>query len=108
MLVFLALGWLAYVGFLLAALVLVGIIWVLGNLVLWIADLKPRLTRRRPAVRKPVANPRPKPIVASVRDRPEAHAATDIWPKWTPARRQYMERELSLWQEQFDALASRT
>lgn len=113
MLVFLALGWLAYVGFLLAALVLAGIIWVLCNLMLWIADLTTQLTRRKPAVRKPAAPkpaaiPRPKPIAAPVRDRPEAHVASDIWPKWTPARRQYMDRELSLWQEQFDALNSRT
>lgn len=108
MLVFLALGWLAYVGFLLAAMVLAGIIWILCNLILWIADLKPRLTRQRPVVRKPVASPKPQPIVAPVRVQAEAHAASDIWPKWTPARRQYMERELSLWQEQFDALASRT
>ena len=110
MLVFLALGWLAYVGFLLGALVLASIIWVLCNLVLWIADLKPRLTRRRPAVRKPAAprpseEPQTQADCGPSRDRQEAHAS-DIWPKWTPARRQYMDRELSLWQEQFDALNS--
>lgn len=111
MLVFLALGWLAYVGFLLGALVLAGIIWVLCNLVLWIMDLKPRLTRQslvasKPAALKPAAVPRPKPTptVAPVRDRAEPHVTSDIWPKWTAARRQYMNRELSLWQEQFDAL----
>lgn len=107
MLVFLALGWLAYVGFLLGALVLVGIIWVLCNLVLWIMDLKPLLARRKLVARKPAASPRPKPIVAPVRAWAEAHVASDIWPKWTAARRQYMDRELSLWQEQFDALDSR-
>lgn len=108
MLVFLALGWLAYVGFLLGALVLASIIWVLCNLVLWIMDLKPRLTRRKPAAPKPVASPRPKPKpkpkVAPVSARTEAPVSSDIWPKWTAARRQYMDRELSLWQEQFDAL----
>jgi hypothetical protein len=109
MLVFLALGWLAYVGFLLGALVLVSIIWALCNLVLWIMDLKPLLARRKPAARKPAAIPRPKPkpVVALVRARAEAHLASDIWPKWTAARRQDMDRELSLWQEQFDALDSR-
>ncbi len=113
MLVFLALGWLAYVGFLFGALVIVGIFWVLCNVVVWLLDLKPRLARRRPAMqkpaaRKPAARPKPNPVVAPVRDRPEAHVASDIWRKWTPARRQYMDRELSLWQEQFDALNSRT
>lgn len=108
MLVFLALGWLAYVGFLLGALVLVSIIWVLCNLVLWIMDLKPRLTRRKPAAQKPapIPRPKPKPKVAPVPDRTEAHVSSDIWPKWTAARRQYMDRELSLWQEQFDALSA--
>jgi hypothetical protein len=116
MLVLLALGWLAYLGFLLGALVLAGIIWVLCTVVVWILDLKPRLARpspavqkpvvRKPAPRRPAAIPRPKstPIVAPVRDRAEVHVTSDIWPKWTPARRQYMDRELSLWQEQFDAL----
>lgn len=100
MLVFLALGWLAYVGFLLGALVLVGIIWVLCNLVLWIMDLRPRLTRRKPAT---IA----KPNVRPVRERAEAQVTSDIWPKWTAARREYTDRELALWQEQFDALNSR-
>ncbi|WP_066286571.1 hypothetical protein [Arthrobacter sp. B6] len=111
MLVFLALGWLAYVGFLLGALVLAGIIWVLCNLVLWIMDLKPRLTRPMPVVSMPAARkssaiprPKPTPIVAPVRERAEAKVTSDIWPKWTAARRQYMDRELFLWQEQFDAL----
>lgn len=111
MLVFLALGWLAYVGFLLGALILASIIWALCNVVIWLMDLKPRLDRRKPAVqkpavRKPAAVPGPKttPIVARVRDRTEAQVASDIWPKWTAARRQYMDRELSDWQEQFDAL----
>jgi hypothetical protein len=117
MLVLLALGWLAYVGFLLGALILVSIIWALCNVVVWLLELKPRLDRRRPPVQKPAARkpaavprpnpiPRPKaaPIVAPVRDRTEAQATSDIWPKWTAARRQYMDRELSDWQEQFDAL----
>jgi hypothetical protein len=116
MLVFLALGWLAYVGFLLGALVLAGIIWVVCNVVVWLLELNPRLARgkpvvQKPAVRKPVPrpspSPRPTPKVAPVRDRTEAHVASDIWPKWTAARRQYMDRELSDWQEQFDALSSR-
>lgn len=118
MLGILALGWLAYVGFLLGALVLAGIIWVLCTVVVWILDLRPQLARPSPAVQKPVvrkpvarrpaAIPRPKPTpkVAPVRDRPAAHVTSDIWPKWTAARRQYMDRELSLWQEQFDALDS--
>lgn len=111
MLVFLALGWLAYAGFLLGALVLAGIIWLLCNVVVWILDLKPRPARPSPAVqkhvvRKPVASPRPTPKVAPVRARAEGTVSSDIWPKWTAARRQYMDRELSLWQEQFDALDS--
>lgn len=95
MLVFLALGWLAYVGFLLGALVLASIIWVLCNLVLWIMDLKPLLTRlkpiaSKPAARKPAARPSPRPTqqAAPLRAWAEAHVASDIWPKWTAARRQ--------------------
>jgi len=33
-------------------------------------------------------------------------AASEIWPKWTPARRRSVDEELTLWQEQFDALSS--
>jgi len=113
MLVFLALGWLAYVGFLLGALVLAGIIWAVCNVVVWLLELNPRLARRKPVVQKPAARrpaavprPKPAPIVAPVRDRTETHVTSDIWPKWTAARRQYMDRELSLWQEQFDALSA--
>ena len=104
MLVFLA--WLAYVAFLLGALILVGIIWALCNLVIRVLDLKPRpAPRNKPRLTGPKPAAKPRPTVPPVRDRAKAEVTSDIWPKWTPARRQYMDRELSLWQEQFDALA---
>ncbi|WP_181365116.1 hypothetical protein [Arthrobacter sp. HMWF013] len=38
---------------------------------------------------------------------PQTLSPSDIWPKWTPAHRRYVDEELALWQEQFDALSSR-
>jgi len=51
----------------------------------------------------------PKRKIPPARDKSETKArdASDIWPKWTPSHRQYMDREQSVWQEQFDALNSR-
>ncbi|WP_457966127.1 hypothetical protein M1E17_06045 [Arthrobacter sp. D1-29] len=110
-------GWLLYVAFLLGVLVLACIVWCVCKLALWLMDL-PRLTGPTPAVgprpkvppvpRKPKAAPLPQRAkVPQVPRRAAAEVTSDIWPKWTAARRQYMDRELSLWQEQFDALSSR-
>ncbi len=95
-----AIGLLLYIAFLLVAFVLSGIIWGLCSLILWLMELKPRSTRRKP----PASSRR---NVPPVRDRAEAQVASDIWPKWTASHRRYMDHELSLWQEQFDALSSR-
>jgi hypothetical protein len=119
MLVFLAMGWLLYVAFLLGVLVLACIVWCVCKLVLWLTDPKLWLAGPPPAVgsrpkaapvpRKPKAVPLPQRAkVPQVPHRAKVPpVSSDIWPKWTPARRQYMDRELSLWQEQFDALNSR-
>ncbi|UZX02239.1 hypothetical protein F8G81_06130 [Arthrobacter sp. CDRTa11] len=118
MLVFLAMGWLLYVAFLLGVLVLAGIVWCVCKLALWLMDPKLWLAGPQPAVgsrpkaapvpRRPKAAPLPQRAkVPQIPHRAAAEVTSDIWPKWTPARRQYMDRELSLWQEQFDALNSR-
>lgn len=87
MLVFPAIGLLLWIAFLLAALVLASILWALSSLAFWITGLKPRTSPK---------------IVTSA----PAPASSDIWPKWTPAHRRYVDEELALWQEQFDALSS--
>ncbi|TLM86049.1 hypothetical protein [Pseudarthrobacter sp. NamE5] len=116
---FSAIGILLWIAFLIAVLVLSGIIWAAGNLILWVLDLKPlpnqRSGRQKPPV-APAVGPRrnvpPAPAARSVPRvpapvAPPTQAGPDIWPKWTPSHRLYKARELSLWQEQFDALDSR-
>lgn len=107
MVVFPAIGLLLWISFLLVVLVLSVTFWVLCKLILWLMGPKPRLTegntsvsskRNIPRVPVPVRNKPPVPV------RGESSIGSDIWPKWTASRRQYVDRELSLWQEQFDAL----
>jgi hypothetical protein len=106
-LVVLAIGWLLYLGILLGAMVLAGIVWGLSRLMLWLMEQKPRPTRRRPAASsRPNVRPIREPAKPRVNVRTEPKAQSDIWPKWTAARRQDMDLELSLWQQQFDALNS--
>lgn len=118
--IFSAIGLLLWIAVLFAAMVLCGIIWTGCKLILWAMDLRPLLagpgTRpkalTRPAVGsiRLVARAPSPPKVPRVQDRPPAQAqpASGIWPKWSPSHRLYKARELSLWQEQFDALDSRS
>ena len=119
MLVFAAFGFLLYIALLLAVLVLAGIVWALSHLGLWILGLRPRPSQKKvasvrpapPQVRRRVPAPAPPRAVPQVQARApraaEVPAPSDIWPKWTPAHRRYVDQELALWQEQFDALNSR-
>jgi hypothetical protein len=118
MLVFPAIGLLLWIAFLLAVLVLSGIVWVLCQLAIGILNVieRPRqkkvasVRRDPPRVQRPVPAPAPPRTASPVRDRAPrpapapAPASADIWPKWTPAHRRYADEELALWQEQFDAL----
>ncbi|WP_426225068.1 hypothetical protein [Pseudarthrobacter sp. DSP2-3-2b1] len=127
MLVFPAIGLLLWIGFLFAVLVLSGIVWVFCQLVLGILNVisppkkktvasvrrvSPRVQPRGPDRAPLRAAPRAAPPVRNVAPRPpqaapKALSPSDIWPKWTPAHRRYVDEELALWQEQFDALSSR-
>ncbi|MCO4261443.1 hypothetical protein NG697_00520 [Pseudarthrobacter sp. MDT3-26] len=119
MLVFPAIGLLLWIAFLLVVLVLASILWVLSSLVLWITGLKPRASQKKVTtagrdprrVQRPIPDPAPTRAAPPVRDRAlrpaPAPASPDIWPKWTPAHRRYVDEELALWQEQFDALNSK-
>ncbi|ALV40615.1 hypothetical protein AU252_05045 [Pseudarthrobacter sulfonivorans] len=110
-----AFGLLLWIAFLLVALVLAGTFWLLSNLILWLMDLKPRLAgpKSQPNAR-PTTAAGPKRNAPRVSNRPAAkikpasaaHAAADIWPKWTASHRQSVDLELTLWQEKFDALDS--
>jgi len=113
-----AIGFLVYIAVLLAVMVLTAILWALSSLALWITGLKPRPSQKNvasarrdpPRVQRPVPAQAPPRAATPVRDpalRPaQAPAPSDIWPKWTPAHRRYVDEELALWQEQFDALNS--
>jgi hypothetical protein len=119
MLVFPAIGLLLWIAFLLVVLVLASILWALSSLVLWITGLKPRPSQEivasarwdPPQAQRRLPDRAPPRAAPPVRDRApwpaQAPAPSDIWPKWTPAYRRYVDQELALWQEQFDALNSR-
>ena len=119
MLVFPAIGLLLYIAFLIAVLVLASIVWALSSLGLWIVGLKPRPSQRKvasvrqppPPVRRRVPDPAQPWAAPQVQARApraaEVPPSSEIWPKWTPAHRRYVDQELALWQEQFDALNSR-
>lgn len=117
MLVFIAFGYLAWIAFLLALLLLSGIVWALCNLALGISYLihGPSQEKRAPAARpappqvqrRPPAPPAIPPAPGRTQQRQvQSKASSEIWPKWTPAHRRYVDEELALWQEQFDALLS--
>ena len=104
-----AIGLVLWIAFLIVAFVLSATIWGLSNVMLWLLGLKPRLTgphaaasprRNEPPVRVPVRNGPRIPVQAG-----PPQVEPEIWPKWTASRRQYMDQELALWQQQFDALA---
>jgi hypothetical protein len=124
-----AIGILLWIAVLVAALVLVGIIWVVLGLLAGLEVLTHRITGRKNAGRSKRNIPRvppqrnaprgpsgPKPPLktagTSPRNTPpareqaaaETRVASDIWPKWTPSRRRDVDQELAHWQEQFDAL----
>ena len=121
MLVFPAIGLLLWIAFLFAVLVVSGILWSLCHLVLGILNVierprqkkvasvrrdPPKVQPRGPDRAPPRAVPRAAPPVRDRAPRAQAQAPSGIWPKWTPAHRRYVEEELALWQEQFDALNS--
>ena len=102
MVLFPAIGLLLWIAFLLACAVLCSVIWVLGRVVLFFMDLKVWHDRRRtPVASKARASAPQSPQVPR---RPEAQPSPEIWPKWNAAHRRYVDRDLSAWQEQFDAL----
>ncbi|MEO8283956.1 MAG: hypothetical protein ABI568_11215 [Pseudarthrobacter sp.] len=107
-----AIGLVLWIAFLIVAFVLSGTIWVLRNLILALLGLKPRLTGPQSAA-SPRRNQPPVPVPGRNKPRVPFQAGSpqlepDIWPKWTASRREYMDRELALWQQQFDALASQS
>jgi hypothetical protein len=128
MLVFPAIGLLLWVAFLFVVMVLAGVVWAASRLALALASFLQRPVqgpvaaglRTPPQVPHPLPRhhlprPGPPPALLPNRDRTpppvhttsQARAQADIWPKWTPAHRRYVDEELALWQEQFDALSSR-
>lgn len=96
-----AIGFVLWIAFLIVAFVLFATIWGLSNVILRLLGLKPRLTGPQAAA-SPRRNQPPVPVPVQARP---PQVEPDIWPKWTPSRRLYMDRELALWQQQFDALA---
>jgi hypothetical protein len=85
-LLFSAMGILLWVGVLLAATVLFGIIWLFCKTMRWLIDLTNLLIPPQPAARE---------------------IPPDVMPKWNASHRRYADRDLADWQEQFDALNSR-
>lgn len=112
-----AIGLLLWISFLLAVMVLCGIVWAVSTVALWLMDPKPRLNKRKGRPNAPPPKPAvgPAPAVGTTRSAPgvpkrpaaEAQVASEIWPKWNVSHRRDVDREKSLWQEQFDALNSR-
>lgn len=120
-------GLLLWIAFLFAVVVLCGVAWVLGSSVLGVLELAGRHRKRsQQAVGRPRRPAPPAPVVSRPRTAPaphrpappkpaaappaqsHSHSQSDIWPKWTPSHRLYKDYELALWQEQFDALNSRS
>ena len=106
-----AVGLLLWIGVLLVAMILSGIVWAVYGVMLVLTGLTRGITGTKPrpgappkaAVGSRMSCPRvPERSAAAVHSEAEA----DIWPKWNASHRRYMARELSLWQEQFDALNS--
>ena len=108
-----AAGLLLWIGVLLVAMILSGIVWAVCGVMLVLTGLTRGITGTKPrpgappkAAAGPTTNCRRAPERAAAAVQYESEAASDIWPKWDASHRRYMERELSLWQEQFDALNS--
>ena len=111
-----AIGLLLWIGVLLGALVLVGILWAAFGLVVGLVNLVHLLIRgnTRPSVQRKTAAGRsrivprapPPPQVTRAPGPAESgnKVASEIWPKWNTAHRRYVEGEKSHWQDQFDAL----
>ena len=111
-----AIGLLLWIGVLLGAVVLVGIVWAAFGLVVGLANFAHLIIRgnTRPRVQRKTAAgpnrnvhrappPRQAPRVAGPGES-GGRAAAEIWPKWNSSHRLYVEGEKSHWQEQFDAL----
>lgn len=96
-----AIGLVLWIAFLIVAFVLFATIWGLSNVILRLLGLKPRLTGPQAAA-SPRRNQPPVPVPVQAGP---LQVEPDIWPKWTPSRRLYVDREMALWQQQFDALA---
>lgn len=114
-----AIGLLLWIGVLLGALVLVGILWAAFGLVVGLANLAHLVIRgkSRPSVQRKtaagpnrnvhLAPPPPQATRAPCPAEPDRKSASEIWPKWNASHRRYVAGEKSHWQEQFDALNSR-
>lgn len=114
-----AIGLLLWIGVLLGAVVLVGILWAAFGLVVGLVNLVHLLIRgnTRPSVRRKAAAgpnrnvhrapPPPQATRAPGPAEPDSKATSEIWPKWNTSHRRYVEGEKSHWQDQFDALISR-
>lgn len=108
-----AVGLLLWIGVLLVAMILSGIVWAVCGLMLLLTGLTRGITgtKSRPGT-LPEAAVGARTSCPHVLERSaaavhyEAEADSDIWPKWNASHRRYMARELSLWQEQFNALNS--
>jgi hypothetical protein len=107
-----------WIAFLFVVMVLAGVVWALSKLGLGILSFIQRpdqeqgaaVRRTPPHVQRLLPRQAPPQALAPVRDRTprpvQAPPQAEIWPKWTPAHRRYVDEELALWQEQFDALNS--
>lgn len=120
-----AIGLLLWIAVLFVVFVLCGSLWVLSRIITWLMDLAPGISGRRapltatpsPAwvsagpvravpARAQAHGPAPSHGPAPARATSHSQGSPDLWPKWTPSHRRYKDEELSLWQDQFDALAS--
>ena len=111
MVLFPAIGFLLWLGFLFAVWVLCLILWFLCHIVVWSVDAydwhsrrgKAAAPRRKlPLARKPAASERKVTPIPAI-----SETTPDIIPKWNAAHRRYVDRNLADWQEQFDALNHR-
>ncbi|TLM86027.1 hypothetical protein [Pseudarthrobacter sp. NamE5] len=124
MVLFPIIGLLLWIVCLAGVVLICGASWALGKTVWWFLDLPDKLDKQHSKAFRPRTAPppslRPQPHKAPVPGRPPPppkappspvqpgpYDSSDIWPKWTPAYRLYKDRELAIWQEQFDALNSR-
>lgn len=102
MVLFPAIGLLLWIAFLFIAFVLSGVLWVLCRFILGFVGMLDQAARRQRSV---PATPRRN--VPPPQQPAPSQATFEITPKWTAARRHYVDWELAVWQEQFDALSTR-